>query len=54
MGRGVLDPLGDDSGVCAAIPSHCEKKNGGPFDPPPVMQYRLVMKAHLPLARQRP
>jgi len=30
------------------------KKNGGPFDPPPVMQHRLVMKVHLPLARQRP
>jgi len=29
-------------------------KNGGPFDPPPVMQYRLVMKVHVPLARQRP
>ncbi|UPJ51324.1 hypothetical protein IVB30_08250 [Bradyrhizobium sp. 200] len=29
-------------------------KNGGPFDPPSVMQYRLVMKVHFPLARQRP
>ena len=29
-------------------------KNGGPFDPPPVMPYRLVMKVHVPLARQRP
>jgi len=29
-------------------------KIGGPFDPPLVMQYRLVMKVHRPLARQRP
>jgi|GEM_PF-5799527 hypothetical protein len=29
-------------------------KNGGPFDPPLVMRYRLVMKVHVPLARQRP
>jgi hypothetical protein len=31
-----------------------KQKNGGPFDPPSVMQYRLVMKAYVPLARQRP
>jgi hypothetical protein len=31
-----------------------QNKNGGPFDPPRVMHYRLVLKLHLPLARQRP
>jgi hypothetical protein len=30
------------------------RKNGGPFDPPSMMKYLLVLKVHVPLARQRP
>jgi hypothetical protein len=31
-----------------------QAKNGGSFDPPSMMKYRLVMKVQVPLARQRP
>ena len=42
-----------DVGQVAAL-AMTKEKNGGPFDPPPVMQYCLVKKVYVPLARQRP
>jgi hypothetical protein len=39
---------------CQKTVSGRANQNGGPFDPPPVIQHCRVMKVYLPLARQRP